>query len=926
MIGGSLQRRIFIAVTLMMIPIFALYQVIEVRSDIRAASRHTTEDVQDIAAAALPQLKSALIVGDFAMVQETLDGIMHLGHFRDLQLLDPGGRDVLVAGRASVATQEKGAPHWFAALLDVRFPMQSFPVESGGVVYGVLRVEPAAAFLVDELWERTWAAAVAWIVSLAVFMALLRIILERGLKPIAALAQAAHSLGEGDMGSRVPEGDVPEIAATARAFNRMTNKLAEARGMLEERVRQATHDLQQLIMRIPVGVYKLRISPDDTMHFDFVSPRWLELLELDAAAVRDDPGVVMAQVHPDDADSLRRAFDAVKTSLGDFQWEGRLRDGLRARWIRLEAIPTPLDNGDVLWEGIQYDVTAIKEHEIELDRIAHYDPLTQIPNRALLADRMRQAIAQARRVQTTLAICYLDLDGFKPINDALGHEAGDALLVEIAQRLLATVRGGDTVARIGGDEFVLLLADMDRMEECEKTLGRILAAVSAPALIAGSKVSVSASIGIALYPRDDADPDTLLRHADQAMYQAKQSGRNNYIFFDPNLEDAARRHRDLLQQIENGLAGSQFELFYQPKVNMRLGVVIGFEALVRWRHPERDLLPPQEFLPLIEDDDLIIALGDWVIDHALAQLAQWHRQGLDLSVSVNVAPRHLQQGDFAARLRQRLSMHADAPPHRLEIEIVESAALADTHHIAELIDTCREFGVSFALDDFGTGYSSLSYLKNLPAQTLKIDQSFVRDMLVDANDLAIVEGVIGLTEVFRRQVIAEGVETAEHGTLLLNMGCELAQGFGIARPMPANDVEGWLRKWKPDPAWSATEGFRWPRDDLPLVIAASSHRSWVEQMADFLADGTGECPELDGACCRFGTWYAGNGQRRYGRIPAYAAIAPTHDRIHALGREMVGLLRQGQGETARARLPELFALRDELLSQLHELMRAAATL
>jgi EAL domain-containing protein (putative c-di-GMP-specific phosphodiesterase class I) len=467
---------------------------------------------------------------------------------------------------------------------------------------------------------------------------------------------------------------------------------------------------------------------------------------------------------------------------------------------------------------------------------------------------------------------------------------------------------------------------MKSMDEYETTLGRILETINAPVQLDKQQVvSVSASIGIALYPKDNVDPDLLLRHADQAMYQAKQAGRNKFIFFDPNVEDAARRHRHLLRQIEDGLSGREFELYYQPKVNMRLGTVIGFEALVRWRHPERGILLPEEFLPLIEDNDLIVALGEWVIDNALTQLATWRRRGVDLSVSVNVAPRHLQHGDFAARLRQRLSIHADAPAEKLEIEVVETAALADTVRVAELIDECKKLGVTFALDDFGTGYSSLSYLKSLPARTLKIDQSFVRDMLVDANDLAIVEGVIGLTEVFHRQVVAEGVETTEHGTLLLNMGCELAQGFGIAPPMPVTEVDEWLRTWRPDPTWSAIDGVRWPRDDLPLVIAESNHRAWVETVANYVNDATTELPELDSTQCRFGQWYAGNGRRRYGIFKEYAAIAPLHDQVHVLGGELIDLVDAGRSEEARARLAELFALRDELLNLLQQLMTTAAT-
>jgi EAL domain-containing protein (putative c-di-GMP-specific phosphodiesterase class I) len=334
------------------------------------------------------------------------------------------------------------------------------------------------------------------------------------------------------------------------------------------------------------------------------------------------------------------------------------------------------------------------------------------------------------------------------------------------------------------------------------------------------------------------------------------------------------------------------------------------------------LLLPGEFLPFVEGTDLSVAIGNWVITKALAQLGAWQRAGLDFTVSVNIAPRHLLAGDFVVALRRHLAAHGDAPPQRLELEVLETAALEDCRHVAGIIQECCQLGVSFALDDFGTGYSSLTYLKTLPAQTLKIDQSFVRDMLTDANDLAIVEGVIGLTEVFRRQVIAEGVETVEHGTLLLNLGCELAQGFGIARPMPAAAVAEWMRAWKPDPAWSAVDSVRWPRDDLPLVIAESNHRAWIEEIAGYVEGRQTEVPELDPHNCRFGAWYAGGGQRRYGHSADYASIGAIHARTHALGTELKNLVDGGERTTAQARLPELFALRDDLLAHLHRLMAA----
>ncbi len=449
-------------------------------------------------------------------------------------------------------------------------------------------------------------------------------------------------------------------------------------------------------------------------------------------------------------------------------------------------------------------VSELKAQEARLEHMAHYDPLTGLPNRALLTDRMKVALAQAERSGEKLAICYLDLDGFKPINDTHGHAMGDRLLAEVATRLNAAVRGGDTVARLGGDEFVLLLAGLADVEECEGTLTRVLHAVSQPVPVDGERLLVTASIGATIFPGDGSDSDTLMRHADQAMYAAKESGRNRYHLFDPQHDHTVRRRRELLNRVETALHNEEFCLYYQPKVDMCAGVVVGVEALIRWRHPERGILLPGEFLPMLEDAELEIRIGEWVITEALRQMATWRAAGLDMRVSVNIAAHHLACINFAERMKEMLDRYPDVAKNRLELEVLESAAIEDVAHVSGLIKACQRIGVSFALDDFGTGYSSLTYLKRLPAETLKIDQSFVCDMLTDVEDMAIIEGIIGLAEAFHRSVIAEGVETAAHGRMLLHLGCFLGQGHGIARPMPAAELPPWIAAWQPDPSWKST--------------------------------------------------------------------------------------------------------------------------
>ena len=459
------------------------------------------------------------------------------------------------------------------------------------------------------------------------------------------------------------------------------------------------------------------------------------------------------------------------------------------------------------------DVTSLKAHQKELEHQAHYDTLTGLPNRLLLADRLKQAIAQCQRHNLSIAVVYLDLDNLKAVNDSFGHDAGDVVLVTVCRRLKEVLREGDTLARLGGDEFVAVLGDLAQPQDSYPVIERLLSAAAQEVALSQSSdtqaepepvmLRVSASIGVTFYPRDEVDADLLLRHADQAMYLAKQSGRNRYQLFDIAQDTAIRMRHESLQHIREALNKQEFVLFYQPKVNMRTGQVVGAEALIRWQHPERGLLPPAQFLPAIEGHPISIEVGEWVIRTALTQMCDWNAIGLQLPVSVNIGARQLQQDDFASRLRALLADHPDVLPRSLQLEVLETSAMEDIAGVTAMMHACHDLGVSFALDDFGTGYSSLTYLKRLPAEVLKIDQSFIRDMTEDPDDLAIVRGVIELAAIFHRHVIAEGVETQAHGDLLVGIGCEMAQGYGIARPMPAEDMPQWVKRWLAGAVWTA---------------------------------------------------------------------------------------------------------------------------
>jgi diguanylate cyclase (GGDEF)-like protein/PAS domain S-box-containing protein len=474
-------------------------------------------------------------------------------------------------------------------------------------------------------------------------------------------------------------------------------------------------------------------------------------------------------------------------------------------FVALQSVNVVRDsNGKVQhYVSVFSDITQLKDHQAELDRVANYDALTGLPNRRLFSDRLRQAIERTRRSQLSMAMCYLDLDGFKAVNDRHGHAAGDSLLVGVAGHIKEVLRAGDTLARLGGDEFVLLLSEVVSAQECSQVVERVLAAVRIPVLVEGQELVISASIGVSLFPEDDVDPDTLMRHADQAMYLAKQAGKNRFQMFDLESDRQVHQRMAHLARVQEALSQGSLLLHYQPKVDLADGSVIGMEALVRWRHPERGVLPPNEFLPQLQGTELESRLGDWVLDSALMQLESWDQAGLELSVSVNISANHLLDAGFFEGLAEILSRHPRIRAARLELEVLETAAILDMPQAVEVLNRCRTLGVSFALDDFGTGYSSLTYLQKLPIHTLKVDQSFVRDMLTNPSDLSIVQGVIGLASAFGRDLIAEGVETMEHGAALRRMGCQKVQGYGISRPMPADEVARWCQGWKEEGRWKA---------------------------------------------------------------------------------------------------------------------------
>jgi diguanylate cyclase (GGDEF)-like protein/PAS domain S-box-containing protein len=511
-----------------------------------------------------------------------------------------------------------------------------------------------------------------------------------------------------------------------------------------------------------------------------------------------DPKFLASGLH--NAEFFERMWQALQE--GDF-WEGEVWDRRKTgeiypKWMTINVVRDREDAGRMHYVAIFSDITERKQAEEHIHHLAHHDPLTTLPNRMALEARLEQSIAEANRNQRSVAVMFLDLDRFKTINDTLGHHVGDLLLIEVARRLRQTVRSSDTVARHGGDEFVVVLPALETPDVAATLAGNILKTLSEPYLIDGNTLHSTPSIGVSLYPQDGRDVDTVMKYADTAMYHAKDMGRNGFQFFSPEMNRAAMERLDIERQLRDALKLDQFALHYQPRLD-RNGRVTGVEALIRWNRPGHGLQPPGRFIPIAEESDLIILIGEWVLATAAAQLVAWQKAGIEMpSVAINLSARQLRLAGLPGQIAAVLQ-DSRLPAALLEFEVTETMAMENPERASRLLGELRDMGIALAIDDFGTGYSSLAYLKRLPFDHLKIDRSFVAGIAHDQNDVAIVRGTIALAHSLGLTVVAEGVETAEQLALLKSADCDEFQGFHFSRPLPADELEVFLGKHSQTP-------------------------------------------------------------------------------------------------------------------------------
>jgi diguanylate cyclase (GGDEF)-like protein/PAS domain S-box-containing protein len=474
-------------------------------------------------------------------------------------------------------------------------------------------------------------------------------------------------------------------------------------------------------------------------------------------------------------------------------------DGTR-RFVASSGLPVYDEAGAFAgYHGVSWNITARREAERETQRLARFDTATGLPNRTLVKERLEHAIAQAARRNRHVGVLLLDLDHFKLVNDTFGHATGDALLAQVGRSLRDCLRREDTVGRLGGDEFAVLLGDLAQAEDAATTARKILGSFEAPFDLDGQETFITPSIGVAVYPRDGEDAEILLQRADAAMGRVKDTTRNAHCFFTEEMNARTAAKLRLNVELRRALERAEFELHYQPKVRLADAATIGMEALLRWRHPDRGLVPPAEFVPALEDSGLIVAVGDWVMREACRQLRDWARAGLaPVPIAVNLSARQFERGDVQAVAARLLSEHA-VSPGLLEFEVTESCLMSDPEDAVRQLERLRDAGLRISVDDFGTGYSSLAYLTRLPLSTLKIDRSFVNAAISEPQSAAIVRMVIDMALRLGFDVVAEGIETREQVEFLRRHGCELGQGYLFGRPEPAGAVAARLSPVSPAP-------------------------------------------------------------------------------------------------------------------------------
>jgi diguanylate cyclase (GGDEF)-like protein/PAS domain S-box-containing protein len=548
-------------------------------------------------------------------------------------------------------------------------------------------------------------------------------------------------------------------------------------------------ELKALSDNLPGFAFTYEISNEGGERFVYISSGIGKLFGIEPNIPIEDLSIIKSLIHPEDFLRFQSKIKRLFTHPEPFHAEYRIchpKEG--TLWFETRATPIHNADGRVQWHGITLDITDRKMVTKQIEFMAQHDALTGLPNRIMARSRMYEAIEHAKASNTKVALLFIDLDGFKTINDSLGHTIGDAMILAVAQRLGRRLSNSDILSRQGGDEFLIILPNVISHTDALAVAKNIIAEFEDSFVIKSQELSTSASVGIALYPDHGETFEELLQNADTAMYQAKELGKNDCCMF------SKRMHRKMVQQLKiendlkNALSNREFALFYQPKIDLARHAIIGVEALLRWKHPTLGMISPSEFIPIAESSGLIVAIGQWVIEEACAQAAAWRKQGIEFDVAVNISAIQFKRGNLDTIVKNALNS-SGIPSHTLELELTESTMMRNIEHTLQSVQALKSLGVQLSIDDFGTGYSSLAYLKRFAVDKLKIDQSFVRDIVLDQEDSVIVQTIIQMAKNLNLRTIAEGVENADVLEKIKVFGCDEVQGFHFAKPMPNDELE-----------------------------------------------------------------------------------------------------------------------------------------
>ncbi|MBL4796847.1 MAG: EAL domain-containing protein [Oleispira sp.] len=696
--------------------------------------------------------------------------------------------NILLASR-SMTDNKQPCPQMMATLVtnQSNYIEQYFPIKLDDETIGTVYIACHDDDVMNRIYQVSIFSAITLIFSILLALFLAAKLQEIVTHPLRLLASTIRNiLQKNDFTIRATKQHDDELGHLADIFNELLSKIETDHNALKSSEEQ----FRKLTALSPVGIFQ--ISPEGEI--TYVNQRWREINQI----TESEPTLTrwLSNIHPEDSEPLNKLWDKLVTEHEDIASEIRLinKNG-SISWVYIQATSLHSNNGQLIgFLGSLSDISELKKAQIQMENLAFYDPLTGLSNRRLFKNRLDNAVKSVQRTDTSIALLFLDLDQFKRVNDSLGHDVGDSLLKEIARRLDHNVRENDTVSRIGGDEFTILLTDINNTNDVRIVAEKILLSLSHPFTLNGQEIRSTVSIGITLTPEDSIDSNTLMKNADLAMYRAKELGRNNFQFFSEDMNTSILHNLEIEKELNIAIKRDQFILMYQPKISLADNTITGVETLVRWRHPEKGLIAPDNFIPIAEETGQIIKIGAWVLEHSCHEMGALIREGLmpkDSKVAVNLSAKQFSDPNLLQTVLDIL-VQSKIDPLNLELEITESIIMDDVEAAISIMESIKSRGIHLAIDDFGTGYSSLAYLKLFPIDVLKVDRSFVKDIPHDKTDMAITSAVIAMAHKLSMRVVAEGIETQEQLDFLRDNDCDDGQGYLLSRPLTLPQLHHFL--------------------------------------------------------------------------------------------------------------------------------------